>query len=62
MKRTDKRRHNPGRPNEGKGEASTLVRGPAELMEAMERLAGELGLSIAETWRRAALAYLGIVR
>lgn len=57
MSASDGRRNN-GRPDQGLGQASLVVRGPSELMEAMARQASALGVPVVELWRVAARAYL----
>lgn len=47
-----------GRPNTGLTEARVLVMGPAELLEAVDARAAELGITTREAWRRAARAWL----
>ena len=47
-----------GRPSRGLCEAQRQVRGPAELLAAMDRAAQALGISSSEAWRRAAFAWL----
>lgn len=56
-KKKDGRESN-GAPNRGLGEASYLVRGTAELFEAMRARAEAEDWSLADTWRRAATEFL----
>lgn len=43
-----------GRPNTGLTEAQVLVKGPAELIEAVELYAEKHEISVREAWRKAA--------
>ncbi len=56
-KKKDGRRNN-GRPATVNGEAQTIVRGPAALLEGMRSRAAALGIPLAEAWRRAATLFL----
>lgn len=51
-------RANNGAENRGLSEASYLVRGPKELLEAMAERAKALGIKQAEAWRTAAEEFL----
>ncbi len=52
------RRANNG-PDGPPAEAKKLLTGPAELFEAVERRAEQLGIKSAEAWRQAARVWLG---
>ena len=58
-KKTDGRKTN-GRPNTGLTEAQVLVKGPAELLEAVEAYAVKHKISTRQAWRLAAERLTGV--
>lgn len=57
-KTTSDGRKNNGAKSRGLMEATTLIRGPAELFDAMRAFAKANGHSLAWVWRQAAAEYL----
>ena len=59
-RRKRRRSNNPyGRPSQGLTDAAVLVRCPTQLAADMRARAAELGVTVSQAWRLAAMALLG---